>query len=71
MAERVAAATGGRVVKAFNTVFADNMAQERLSTVEVAAPGYCCGDDESAKQKVVPLLEAGFEVHDFSSRSRT
>ncbi len=63
-AERVAEwASGAKVVKAFNTTGAENMAdpiyQEQATTM------FICGDDAAAKATVTELAEAlGFEVAD-------
>jgi predicted dinucleotide-binding enzyme len=63
-AEQVARrAPGARVVKAFNTTGAGNMANPRFGGV--AASMFLCGDDSAAKRTVAGLAEAlGFEPVD-------
>ena len=63
-AEQIAdLAKGARVVKAFNTTGAGNMANPRFGTQ--AATMFICGDDESAKATVGKLAEElGFEAVD-------
>ena len=54
---------GARVVKAFNTTGAGNMANPKFGTQ--AATMFICGDDESAKATVGKLAEElGFEAVD-------
>jgi len=56
-------ATGARVVKAFNTTGARNMADPRLGGQ--SASMFLCGDDAAAKKTVAGLAEAlGFEPVD-------
>ena len=63
-AERVARwASGARVVKSFNTVGADIMANPTFSGGPVAM--FYCGDDRQAKETVAGLIgELGFEALD-------
>ena len=63
-AEQIAdLAKGARVVKAFNTTGAGNMANPKFGTQ--AATMFICGDDESAKASVGKLAEElGFEAVD-------
>jgi 8-hydroxy-5-deazaflavin:NADPH oxidoreductase len=56
-------ATGAKVVKAFNTTGAGNMANPRFGGE--AASMFICGDDAAAKKTVASLAEAlGFEAVD-------
>lgn len=56
-------APGARVVKAFNTIGAQHMANPRLGGQ--SASMFICGDDDGAKQTVAGLAEAlGFEPVD-------
>jgi NADPH-dependent F420 reductase len=63
-AEQVAAwARNAKVVKAFNTVGNNVMADPKFETGRVAM--FYCGDDPAAKQTVKPLIEElGFEALD-------
>lgn len=55
-----------RVVKAFNTVFAQNMATGKLNGKTLTA--FAAGDDEEAKKKVLELEKAiGFDAVDAGS----
>jgi predicted dinucleotide-binding enzyme len=62
--ERVAEwAAGGRVVKAFNTTGAGNLADSKFSDGRLVMP--LCGDDPGAREIVADLaLELGFEPLD-------
>ncbi len=53
-AEQVAAWSGAKVVKAFNTLGAGNFGQAEFAGTR--ADGFYCGDDETAKAKVKPLI---------------
>ncbi len=54
-----------RIVKAFNTVFADNMRADSLHRGDVQAAAFICGDDAAANQGVVELATAaGFDAID-------
>ena len=53
-AEQVAAWSGAKVVKAFNTLGAGNFGQAEFAGTR--ADGFYCGDDEAAKAKVKPLI---------------
>ncbi|MEM8867919.1 MAG: hypothetical protein AAGC73_06595 [Verrucomicrobiota bacterium] len=56
------------VVKAFNTIFADMMAPEKLASLAVKPAGFYCGNDVAAKAKVSQLLAtAGFDPIDAGS----
>jgi predicted dinucleotide-binding enzyme len=56
-------APGARVVKAFNTIGADNLAN--LQFGDVRAAGFICGDDAEAKAVVAGLAEElGFDPID-------
>lgn len=62
-AEDIARITGGRVVKAFNTIGANRYAQPRFGDQAVSM--FICGDDAQAKSVVGELAQAmGFEVVD-------
>lgn len=62
-AEDIARLTGGRVVKAFNTIGANRYAQPRFGDQAVSM--FICGDDSQAKSVVSDLIQAmGFEVVD-------
>ncbi len=53
-AEQVAAWSGAKVVKAFNTLGAGNFGHAEFGGTR--ADGFYCGDDEAAKNKVKPLI---------------
>ena len=53
-AEQVAAWSGAKVVKAFNTLGAGNFGHAEFGGTR--ADGFYCGDDETAKNKVKPLI---------------
>jgi predicted dinucleotide-binding enzyme len=60
---------GAKVVKAFNTTGAGNMANPRFGGE--AASMFICGDDAAAKKTVASLAEAlGFEAVDAGSLSQ-
>ena len=53
---------GARVVKAFNTVFADNMRPDRLACDGRRLTAFVAGDDAAARATVAALArDAGFE----------
>jgi 8-hydroxy-5-deazaflavin:NADPH oxidoreductase len=52
--EQVAAWSGAKVVKAFNTIGAGDYGNAEFSGTR--ADGFYCGDDEAAKAKVKPLI---------------
>ena len=55
-----------KVVKAFNTAFASRMAQPQVGGI--APDGYVAGDDETAKQSVLEVVESlGFRPVDAGS----
>ena len=57
---------GSKVVKAFNTAFASRQADPSLSGI--AADGFVAGDDETAKQTVLEIVESiGFRPVDAGS----
>lgn len=63
LAEEIAALTGGRVVKAFNTIGANRYAHTHFG--DQAASMFICGNDDQAKKVVSALAEAlGFDVVD-------
>lgn len=63
-----AAARGARVVKAFNTTGAENMADSRYPGGLPVMP--VCGDDAEARQRVMALATlVGFEAVDFGPLS--
>lgn len=63
--ETARALPGSKVVKAFNTIFADMMNQERIASLPVKPVGFLCGDNPDAKSQVGSLLTAaGFEPLD-------
>lgn len=68
-AEQLAAAAhGARVVKAFNTTGAENMADARYPGGTPCMP--VCGDDAEARQRVMALATlVGFEALDFGPLS--
>src|SRR5919201_1990715 len=70
-AEEVAKAVpGARVVKAFNTVFAQVLADRALSAPTAAVQVFYAGDDAEAKNTVHALIESmGFEPIDVGSLS--
>jgi 8-hydroxy-5-deazaflavin:NADPH oxidoreductase len=49
---------GCRVVKAFNTIFADVMSVERLAAAQAPVAGFLCGDDEAAKVVVAEIMHS-------------
>ncbi|HKW68193.1 MAG TPA: NADPH-dependent F420 reductase [Terriglobales bacterium] len=53
-AEQVAAWSGAKVVKAFNTIGAGNYGRAEFAGTR--ADGFYCGDDAAAKDKVKPLI---------------
>jgi len=53
-AEQVAAWSGAKVVKAFNTIGAGNYGNAEFAGAR--ADGFYCGDDATAKTKVKPLI---------------
>jgi 8-hydroxy-5-deazaflavin:NADPH oxidoreductase len=53
-AEQVAAWSGAKVVKAFNTLGAGNFGNAEFAGSQ--ADGFYCGDDAAAKAKVKPLI---------------
>lgn len=53
-AEQVAAWSGAKVVKAFNTIGAGNYGKAEFAGT--LADGFFCGDDAAAKDKVKPLI---------------
>jgi len=53
-AEQVAAWSGAKVVKAFNTIGAGNYGNAEFAGAR--ADGFYCGDDAAAKTKVKPLI---------------
>jgi predicted dinucleotide-binding enzyme len=53
-AEQVAAWSGAKVVKAFNTIGAGNYGKAEFTGTR--ADGFYCGDDDAAKDKVKPLI---------------
>ncbi|HTM41770.1 MAG TPA: NADPH-dependent F420 reductase [Terriglobales bacterium] len=53
-AEQVAAWSGAKVVKAFNTIGAGNYGKAEFAGTR--ADGFYCGDDAAAKDKVKPLI---------------
>jgi 8-hydroxy-5-deazaflavin:NADPH oxidoreductase len=53
-AEQVAAWSGAKVVKAFNTIGAGNYGKAEFAGTR--ADGFYCGDDTAAKDKVKPLI---------------
>ena len=53
-AEQVAAWSGAKVVKAFNTIGAGNYGNAEFAGTR--ADGFYCGDDAAAKAKVKPLI---------------
>lgn len=53
-AEQVAAWSGAKVVKAFNTIGAGNYGKAEFAGTR--ADGFYCGDDEAAKARVKPLI---------------
>jgi len=53
-AEKVAAWSGAKVVKAFNTIGAGNYGNAEFAGAR--ADGFYCGDDAAAKTKVKPLI---------------
>ncbi len=56
---------GARVVKAFNTIFADIMEPGKQSFEGRRGTGFYCGDDSRAKEIVAKLIQdAGFEPVD-------
>lgn len=63
-AEQIAAAAhGARVVKAFNTTGAENMADSRYASGQVFMP--VCGDDTDARSRVIALATLiGFDAVD-------
>lgn len=57
--------TGARVVKAFNTIFADIMEPGKQTFEGYRGTGFYCGDDPGAKEVVAKLIQdAGFEPID-------
>lgn len=57
-AERIAALVpGARVVKAFNTIFADVMTREGLVRGGGRVTAFLCGDDDDARARVAALAE--------------
>jgi predicted dinucleotide-binding enzyme len=61
--EIAAAATGARVVKAFNTTGAENMADSRYPGGSVFMP--VCGDDAEARSRIIALATLiGFDAVD-------
>jgi len=63
-AEQIAAAArGARVVKAFNTTGAENLADNRYAAVAIFMP--VCGDDDEARGRVIALARRlGFDAAD-------
>lgn len=60
--------TGSRVVKAFNTVFADNFTRPRLRVGDQAVTTFVAGDDADARATVIELAdEMGFAGVDVGS----
>ncbi|GAB4214355.1 MAG: NAD(P)-binding domain-containing protein [Roseiflexaceae bacterium] len=61
-AEEIARAVpGARVVKAFNTIFAEIMVPGKQQFGDLTATGFFCGDDPAAKRIVEQLIhDAGF-----------
>lgn len=48
---------GARVVKAFNTVFADIMVADKLSCLGVPVTGFVAGDEAAARHQVADLVK--------------
>jgi 8-hydroxy-5-deazaflavin:NADPH oxidoreductase len=62
-AEQIQQRAGGKVVKAFNTVFASTMSTGTVGETQLDA--FIAGDDDSAKRTVADLAESiGFHVID-------
>ncbi|MEM7601158.1 MAG: hypothetical protein AAF357_07040 [Verrucomicrobiota bacterium] len=53
-----AALPGSRVVKAFNTVFADMMDAKKIAALPLRPLGLFCGESAQAKSVVASLLES-------------
>lgn len=55
-----------RIVKAFNSIFADNMTEARVLRPEGRLTAFLCGDEPDANAKVARLAsDAGFEPLEF------
>jgi len=66
--EIAAAARGARVVKAFNTTGAENMADSRYPGASIFMP--VCGDEAEARARVIALATLiGFDAVDFGALS--
>jgi predicted dinucleotide-binding enzyme len=69
--EELAKKSGARVVKAFNQIFSDMLADESRQFGAVTPTMFYCGDDAEAKQVVKGLIEqAGFEAVDAGKLER-
>ncbi len=63
--ETARALRGCRVIKAFNTIFADMMDEKRIGSLAVKPAGLFCGDDSDAKAEVGSVISvAGFDPVD-------